>query len=160
MTIDIITYTDEQYATLTLEQLKEIREAQLKKDRLTIELEEEIQTQKDALVRKGIFNSALFQLIKDKLEGEYNQEIDLLRDGLVFYLKYSMQPDGSETDAPYTVNFALSYEARFNVVKEYYEKTYSDPVERFEAFKGDAFALRYLGELYTPLREYFRAAAV
>ena len=159
MTIDIITYTEEQFAALTLEQIKEIREAQLKKDELTAKLEEEIQAQKDALTKKGIFNSNIFKLIRNKLLSEYEYEVELLRDGLTFYLKYSMQPDGSEVDAPYTVNFALSYEARFNIVKEYYETTYTDGAERFEAFRQDTFALRYLGELYTPLYAYFKEGA-
>ncbi len=159
MTIDIISYTDEQFASLTLEQLKEVREAQTQKDKLSAALEEELQEAKDSLVRKGIFNSSIFSLMQSKLQAEYAQKVELIRDGLQFYLKYSMQPDGSTWDAPYPINFALSYEARFNVVREYYENTYTDAGERFAAFEQDKFALRYLGELYKSLYGYFKGLA-
>ncbi len=154
MNIDIISYTDEQYASLTMEQLKEIREAQIKKDNLTVNLQEEIQKNKDALVKKGIFNSKIFQLRKTELETEYTRQVDLLRDGLQFYLKYSMHPDGEGLDAPYSVNFALSYEERFKEVRDYYMTAYQDPKEGFEAFQADQFALQYLGELYATLYDY------
>lgn len=159
MTIDIISYTDEQYALLTVEQLKEIRSAQMKKDKLKIALEEDLQAEKDSLVKKGIFNSNLYSLIEDKLKAEYTQQVELIRDGLQFYLKYSMQPDGSEWDAPYPVNFALSYEARFNVVRNYYDTTYENAQARFQAFKADTFAPRYLGELYQSLYAHYRGLA-
>ncbi len=159
MTIDIIDYTDEQYAALTLEQLKEVRSAQKQKDKLTAKLEEDIQTKKDALVRQGIFNSSIFRLVKAELERAYEQEVALLRDGLIFYLKYSMQPDGSDWDAPYTIDFSLGYEARFNVVREYYQTTYPDAVELYDAFVLDQYAPRYLGEMYSPLKSYFRELA-
>ena len=42
MLIDIISYTDAQYAMLTEEQLLEIKSAQLKKNRLTAKLEENL----------------------------------------------------------------------------------------------------------------------
>lgn len=159
MTIDIISYTDEQYALLTLEQLKEVRSAQTKKDKLKIELDEALQTARNSLIRKGIYNSELYSLIKDKLNAEYTQQVELIRDGLQFYLKYSMQPDGSTWDAPYTINFALSYEARFNVVRDYYDTTYESASARYEAFQQDVFAPRYLGELYASLYAYYRGLA-
>ncbi len=159
MTIDIIEFTDEQYAILTQEQIKEIREAQSKKDSLASALAERVQAQKDALVRRGIFNSPIFELIERRLTAEFEQRVALIRDSLLFYLKYSMQPNGSESDAPYTVNYALPYETRFTIVREYYETTYSDDVERFAAFRLDRLALGYLGELYEPLYMYFRELA-
>ena len=42
MEIDIITFTDEQYATLTETQLQEVYKAQEKKDKLLSELETQI----------------------------------------------------------------------------------------------------------------------
>lgn len=159
MTIDIINYTDEQYALLTVEQLKEVRSAQVKKDKLEIKMEEELQEAKDDLIRKGIYNSGLYLLIKNKLKAEYEEQVELIRDGLQFYLKYSMQPEGTTWDAPYTVNFALSYEARLTVVRNYYDSTYENAAERFEAFQEDVFAPRYLGELYASLYAHYRGQA-
>ena len=60
--IDIISYTAEQFAALNEQQLKEVREAQRKKDNLTLALGEKLQAQKDELVKKGIFNFGM-QLI-------------------------------------------------------------------------------------------------
>ena len=40
MTIDIISYTDEQYAQLSEEQILEVQSAQLKKERLKARLEQ------------------------------------------------------------------------------------------------------------------------
>ena len=44
MTIDIISYTDEQFAAMTEEQILEVESVQLKKNRLTKKLGEEIPT--------------------------------------------------------------------------------------------------------------------
>ena len=159
MNIDIITYSDEQYAAMTQEQLKEVRQAQEEKDDLKLKLEETLQKERDALVKKGIFNSNLYEMIKEKAQKEFEDKVAFIRECLVFYLRYSADPDGSGLDAPYEVNYALSYEARFNVVRSYYETEYTDGKERFEAFKLDRFALKYLGELYLPLYDYFLALA-
>ncbi len=154
MTIDIISYTSEQFAELSPEQLMEVKEAQVKKDRLKRKLDENVQKEKDKLVARGIFNSNLFELLKEKLTAEYDQEVLLIREGLLFYLLYTDRGDVDGTP-PYTVNYAHSYEKRFAVVKAYYEETYSNGTERFEAFAKDSFARGYLGELYAPLYDYF-----
>ena len=46
MTIDIISYTDEQFAAMTEEQILEVESVQLKKNRLTKKLGEEKRTEK------------------------------------------------------------------------------------------------------------------
>lgn len=156
MTIDIISYTEEQYAELSAEQLLKVQEAQNRKERLEMRLEEDIQKAKEKLVKNGVFNSGIFNLLQAKLQEEYEREVDLIRDGLLFYLRYSMRPAEAGTeDAPYTVNYALSDLERYTIVKEYYETTYTDGKERFEAFKADKVAPSYLGELYAPLYDYF-----
>ena len=154
MKIDIITYTDEQYAAMTQEQIKEVRDAQTEKDELKLKMEEELQRERDKLVKKGIFNSNLYQLMKDKLEKEFEDRVAFIRDCLTFFLRYSSHPNDSGLDAPYEVNYAQSYTARFNVLKAYYTTEFEDSAEAFEAFKLDKFALNYLGELYAPLYDY------
>ena len=153
MTIDIITYTAEQFANLTAEELMEIKEAQSKKDRLKRRLDEKIQKEKNKLVAKGIFNSELFSLLKESLTAEYEAEVLIIREGLIFYLLYSDHRNG-ESIPPYTVNYAHTYEERYMTVKAYYESAYTDGEERFIAFCGDKFAVRYLGELYATLYDY------
>lgn len=159
MNIDIISYSEEQYAAMTQEQLKEVRQAQEEKDELKLKMEESLQRERDALVKKGIFNSNLYELIRKKAQKEFEDKVEFIREGLVFFLRYSADPDGTGIDAPYEVNYAQSYEARFNVVRSYYETEYTDGKERFDAFKMDRFALKYLGELYLPLYDYFLALA-
>lgn len=158
MTIDIITFTDAQFAMLTAEQLLEVKEAQLRKNELTAECEARLQKEKHRLVKNGIFHSERYTLLETKINAEYQAKMDLLREGLLFYLRYSMRPDASVTpdvDAPYTVDYSLSDEERLSVVKGYYESAYTDAKERFDVFKADTVAPQYLGELYKPLYDYF-----
>ena len=157
MKIDIISYTDEQYAAMTHTQIDEVRQAQKNKDKLTLKLREDLNKEKYALVKKGIFNSSLYEMIKTQLEDDYNAQVEFIRDGLLFFLKYSMDPNGSGLEAPYEVNYAQNFETRMSVVKHYYEVTYLDAHQRFEAFKVDKFALNYLGEYYHSLFAYFEA---
>lgn len=159
MKIDIISYTDEQYAAMTQEQIKEVRDAQTEKDELKLKMLEDLQKERDKLVKKGIFNSNLYQLMKDKLENEFEDRVAFIRDCLIFFLRYSSHPNDSGLDAPYEVNYAQSYTARLTVVREYYMTEYTDAEERFEMFKLDKFAMRYLGELYAGLYDYLRGLA-
>ncbi len=160
MVIDIISYTDEQYAALTSAQLTEIREAQSKKNYLERQLRDRLQKEKDKLIKNGVFNSELFNLTKATLEEDCEADVNLVREGLLFYLRYSMRPDGTETvEAPYIINYALSDEERLLIVKNYYETTYSDGKELFEAFLLDKVAPTYVGELYAPLYDHFKAGA-
>ena len=87
--------------------------------------------------------------------------MQILRDGLLFFLHYVAE-DGKDKgtngqDIPYLVDYSLSEEERMFIVKEYYETTYSDPVQRYTAFKADTFVKVYIGELYLPLHDYFYA---
>ena len=159
MTIDIISYTPEQFASLTQEQLLEVREAQNKKDSWTIALEEKLQKQKEELVKRGIFNSNLFRLIEEKLRAEHEQKVSLLRESVLFYLQYTKPNVNEDMGTPYEVDYALSYEDRFLALRTYYLETYSDVSECFEAFARDEFALGYLGELYATLYTYFKGLA-
>lgn len=159
MTIDVISFTDTQFATLTAEQLLQVKEAQVKKNELLAECAKKLQNEKHRLVKNGVYYSPRYTLLKNKLEAEYQEKIDLLREGLLFYLQYSMRPDATVTpdvNAPYQVDYSLSYEERYVIVKNYYEATYETQAEQFEAFKLDKVAPQYLGELYAPLYDYFK----
>ena len=153
MIMDIIGYTAEQLATLSDEQILKVQEAQLKKDRLTENLTRALQKEKDKLIDNGTFTSGLFECLQTELSEKCEREIDMIRQGLLFYLHYSLKTDiGS---APYIVDYSLTDAERVNVVKEYYETKYSNGKERFDAFVGDSIAKVYLGELYAPLYHYF-----
>ena len=152
MTIDIIAYTDAQFAALTEEQILEVESAQLKKNRLTAQLEEDKRREKYRLLEAGVFRSAVWERLCAELQAAYDQEVENLRDGLLFYLRFTARPGG---EAPYPLDYALTYEERLAGVREYYEKTYTDAGERFAAFAADETAKGYLGELYAPLYELY-----
>ena len=161
MVIDIITYTEAQFAALSTEKIEEIRNAQLKKNKLTLALEARLREEKQKLIDRGIYPSDIWGKIEAKLRAEYDNDVQILRDGLLFFLHYVAEKEsaGGATDngVPYTVDYSLSEEERMLIVKEYYETTYSDPAQRYAAFKEDAFVKVYIGELYLPLHDYFYA---
>ena len=161
MTIDIINYTQEQFAALSTEKIEEIRSAQLKKNKLTEKLEASLKEEKQKLIDKGAYPSDVWGKLEAKLRAAYTSDVQILRDGLLFFLHYVAE-DGKDKDTngqdiPYLVDYSLSEEERMFIVKEYYETTYSDPVQRYTAFKADTFVKVYIGELYLPLHDYFYA---
>ncbi len=154
MTIDIINYTDEQFAELTEEQILEVEEAQLRKNRLTARLEEDKRREKYRLLEAGVFRSPVYEKLCDALEEEYDQEVESIRDALLFYLRFASRPSGEES-APYPLDYSLDYAERLAVVKGYYDETYSDPADRFAAFTADKVARNYLGEAYAGLYDLY-----
>lgn len=160
MTIDIISYTDEQYKALTAVQLVKVQRAQLKKNRLAEKLAENLQKERDNLIEHGTFNSSLYSQTKIKLQEEYDEEVEFIKNELIAYLFES--EDTAENDSAgssYVVDYDLTYDERFDIVKAYYMDTYTDATARLNAFADDEVAMRYLGEYYEPLYDYFLALA-
>ena len=125
MVIDIISYTDKQLAALSTEKVLEIREAQLKKNQLQAELQERLKKEKQALIDRGIYPSNVWARLEAKLTAEYEKQVEILRDSLVFYLHYVADGAPITTpDVPYEVDYSLSEEERAVIVKNYYERTY------------------------------------
>lgn len=160
MTIDIISYSDQQLAALSAEKLLEVRRAQIKKDTLATKLAERLKTEKGKLINNGTFPSDVWSKLEAKLTKEYDAQVEQLRDSLLFYLHY-VADDAPIVypDVPYTVDYALSEEERMFVVKKYYETAYTDKAQRYAAFKADNFVKVYIGELYLPLHDYFYVVA-
>ena len=160
MKIDIISYTDEQFAALTETQLQEIRLVQAEKDELTAKLEKAKEKEYYRILKNGTARSMLYEQACERLQAEYETEVERLRNGLVFYLQYTCRGNDTSADsAPYIVNYALSYEERYVIVRDYYMSAYDDGEERFEAFRMDTIARNYLGEYYATLSDYIRAYA-
>ena len=97
MKIDIISYTDAQFAELSEEQILQVQQAQLKKERLDIRLEEEILKEKHRLIENGIFLSPIWELYKAKKQEEHDLEVETLREALLFHLQFSAKPSGEST---------------------------------------------------------------
>lgn len=160
MTIDIITFSDTQFALLSAEQIERVQNAQIRKDNWEREMEQRLQREKHRLVKNGIFNSQRYTLLQQKLQEKYQERVDGLRETLLFYLRYTIRPGEiitTPTTAPYPLDYALSYSDRLAVVRGYYENTYSEPQERFNAFVEDMVAPHYIGEFYKGLYDYFFA---
>lgn len=155
MVIDIISYTEEQYAALTAEQLLEIKSAQLKKNALDRKLEEDLEKEKYKLVDNGIFLSGIWKLYCEKRQAQHDAEVETLRESLLFYLQFSAKPSEEESSSsPYPVDYSLGMQERYEAVREYYMTTYADPSERLESFLADPVAKSYLGEWYSTLYDY------
>ena len=157
-TIDIISFTESQFATLTKGQLQVVTTAQRRKNRLLSTLQNTLRKEKHRLVKNGLFHSEIYNLLEERLTAEYENEVELIKQYLLFYLHYSMKPDAGDSDAPYTVDYSLSVEERLRIVKNYYESNFSSAKERYDAFLADKVAPSYLGELYAPLYDYFYLA--
>ncbi len=161
MVIDIVNYTDEQFASLSAGKLQQIRSAQLKKNKLLQELAERLEKEKKDLIDKGTFVSTILEIRTGELTAACEREIEALREGLLFYLQYVSNGSGGSNvqipdGIPYDVDFSLSETDRMTQVKNYYETTYLyDAQLRFDAFCKDEFARSYLGEWYASLYHYF-----
>ena len=155
MTIDIITYTAEQYALLNNEQLLEIKKAQGTKNRLLRRLNEKKLSEKYRLVKAGIFHSKIWEKICEGLQAEYDAELEMLREGLLFYLQYSGRDNSASANVGYTVDYSLPIADRVTLVKAYYVNTYSDAKKRLDAFQKDTVAPSYLCEAYSSLYQWF-----
>jgi hypothetical protein len=156
MEIDIINYTDEQYAVLSEEQLLEVKSAQTKKNTLLKKLEEDKQAFRCKLIENGTFLSSTYQLQCEKLTADCEEQITAIRDALLFYLRFSVRSSGV---SPYPIDYSLPLDQRFYDVRDYYMETYSDPSERHTALKKDEIAKMYLGEYYIVLVDFFGALA-
>ncbi len=164
MEIDIIDYTAEQYAVLTTKQLQEVREAQKKKDALNRACEKRLQKEQLRMMDEGSFLSNMWSKLETEIKAEYEVEISVLRESLLFFLHYSgneydTDAGGTKPTVSYSVDYSLSQEERMIAVRDYYLSAYSDATARFNAYQEDAFAKSYLGEGYASIWHYFQDLA-
>ncbi len=159
MIIDVISFTDAQYAALSEEQILEVKSVQTKVNKLRAKAETLEAEMKFKLLENGVGRSSALAYYTARETAKLEQEIDSLREGLLFYLRFSAKNESGEKDSPYTVDYSLTYEERFESVKVYYLATYTNAEERYVAFKADEVAVVYLGELYPGLHDYFKNLA-
>ncbi len=162
MVIDIIDYTEEQFAAMAPAKISRIQAAQVKKNKLLRKLEEDIEGVRKKLVNNGTHASIILQKKREALTARCNTEIEEIRLALLFYLRYaSGANDGEEekipSGVPYKVDFSLSEEERMEEVKAYYMGAYANSYLRLDKYAADEFAKSYLGETYAPLYHYFES---
>lgn len=161
MEFDILFFTNEEIENLTVIQQKLLRTAQQKKDALKHQLEKDLQTYKCITYGNNASNSSLYNDKKAELVEEYNYQVEIIREQLVFNMSLNEPTNDGETgdpgdvggDSPYVVDYELSYLERYIAVRDYY-MTIEDPNERLALYGADEVAKKYLSSYYNSLYNY------
>ena len=160
MTFDIIEITEAELKKLDTVKLKLLRTAQQRKDELYHKLEQEIAEQKRLIYSNGMENSTLLTQITASLTAEYEYQVEILREQMLFNMSLGeptlgqeMGPTGNNGSSGYIVNYELSYMERYIEVRDYY-LTIEDPNERIQILRQDQVARQYLGTYYNTLFNY------
>lgn len=172
MNIDIIVFTEAQYATLNYEQRKILYAAQEKKNAMQKQLETDRENAKLQLIANGTARSNMLSLLYLELEDEYDRAVSDLRTVTLDAIVSAIDPSDSSGDDtegtgssvetsevvydPSNPDYSLSYADRFRLVKEYYMKI-EDPERRYAAFLEDPAAEDYLGEYYSTMKYYLES---
>lgn len=158
MTIDIIDYKEEQYAELSDAQILEIRDAQKKKNARILKMYEQMRALERKAVDNGMLYSSSFSLQLQDVQDSCEIEVMQIRDELIFYLQFASRLEPS-TESGYPLDYSLTLDERYLVLRDYYLDMYSDPSERYEEFQKDKVAKTYLCERYSVLLDYLWSLA-
>ena len=156
MQYDIVDMTEEEILALSTVQMRLLRSAQREKDELALELERDKQTFRKILITDGMLNSSLYENKCAELDAEYNRQVGIIADDLVYNMSLNMpgtdddSPSGGDEDVGYIVDYSLSYLDRYQIVRNYY-MSIADPAERIALYTSDTTAQQYLGQYYTTL---------
>ena len=99
-----------------------------------------------------------------ELTEEYNYQVEILREQLIFNMSLGEPTTGGETgdsgndDSGYLVDYELSYLERYIQVRDYYLGI-EDANERLALLAADEVAINYLGSYYNTLFNYFASLA-
>ena len=154
MTFDIVTYTEEELEHFSAVQMQILRTAQKKKDELQHKMEQELEMFKKMIMGNGMTSSTLYKTKKFKLRQEFNYQVEILREQLLYSIKMNEPlPTDEEKDQAlvgYLVDYSLMYADRYAIVREYYMGI-ADPELRMKKYSEDQVAERYLGGYYSVL---------
>ena len=155
MTIDIVDLTDEKYSDLNAVQMAMVRAAQVKKNEIVAEAEEEKASIQRALVANNFARSYVQVMANARINAAQLEAINALKEDLDYQLAYeALASEGNEIGPyqyPSNPNYNLTPSQRFLVVREYYMSVTDDPDARLQAYAGDTLARSYLGEYYATL---------
>ncbi len=158
MHVDTIDYKQEQYAELSDAQILEIRDAQRKKNDRVAKMYEELRKLRQKAVDNGTLYSRAYDLEKVEVQEDCDSDILRIKEDLIFYLQYASRHENTETNG-YPLDYSLSVEERFVVVRDYYLDAYSDPKERLAEFEKDKIARTFLCETYAAMLDYLWSLA-
>ncbi|MCD8040518.1 MAG: hypothetical protein LUF82_03275 [Clostridia bacterium] len=157
LTFDILDLSEEEVEALTTVQQKLLRTAQKSKNELEHQLELDKQTFFDIVVNDNMLNSSLYDDKCAALDEEYEREVEILREQLIFNLALNepttdeeLGDDGGDEGAGYIVDYSLSYLERYIIVRDYY-LAIEDDDERMALYSADTVAMAYLGSYYNTL---------
>lgn len=159
MEFDIIEITEEELEMLTTIQVKLLRTAQQNKNELYHNLQADLQTYYNLCNTNNVYLSSLYTDKKAELEKEYEYQVEILREQLIYNMSMGEPTHDGETgdsgsdDTGYIVDYELSYLERYIVVRDYY-LSIEDPAERMALYAADETAQDYLGSYYTSLYDY------
>lgn len=158
MQYDIIDITEEELSQLSTIQIRLLRTAQQKKDEMCRNAERDKQLFYRIALTNGVFNSSIVAAKNREIDDELNLQLAILKDNLIYNMTLSEPTNGDDVgenpDVGYIVDYSLSYNERFIIVRDYYLKI-SDPVERLNLYRADETARKYLSTYYTSLYDYF-----
>ena len=151
MEFNIIDVSDDYYANLSVYQRQALRTAQKKKDELERKAEKKIALFRRNLYTNGTQNSSLLEQKTKEISDELEYEIGVLKEQLMYSLSLDgAYNDSGSVDAPYLVDYSLSYTDRYVIVREYY-MAIPDPQQRVDLYLKDDVAKQYLGKYYNSL---------
>lgn len=159
MTFDIIEINDEEVENLDTVRQKLLRTAQQKKNELYHKLDRELDEARRMTYSNGMENSTLYMQQQLDLKTEYNYQVAILKEQLLFNMSLGEPTNGGETggsgndNTAYLVDYELSYLERYVLVRDYY-LTIEDPNERLALLAADEVAYKYLGSYYNTLFNY------
>ncbi len=162
MTFDIIEITDEEVENLSVVQLKLLRTAQQKKDALEHKLKDQLREYRLTFATSGRKMSTLYDAMEFDLYQEFNYQVEILREQLVFSMSLREPTADDETgdkgelggeDVGYVVDYRLSYLERYVAVRDYY-LSIENADERLALYAKDQVARKYLDTYYTHLFDY------
>lgn len=160
MIFDIIDITEKEVEKYETIKLKLLRTAQQKKDELRHKMETTLKEYKRMTYTNGTENSDIYEAYKKELEEEFEYQVEILREQLLFNLTLREPTADGETgnnqniyDYVYVVDYELSYVERYIIVRDYY-LSISDYDERIALYQKDTVAMDYLGIYYNALFDY------
>lgn len=152
MEFDIIELTPEELSNFTSVQMQLLRSAQKNKNTLRENMDRDLRLFKSLLLTDDVFNSSLYAQKRVELEREFDFKTESIAEQLRYNLSLSepYDPDDNDDEAGYIVDYTLSYNERYRIVRDYY-LSITDPAERMALYSADDTARKYLGSYYASL---------
>lgn len=157
MEFDIIPVTSAELSSLSVVQMKLLRTAQQKKDELERKAAKELKMYRAAVYTNGMKNSTLIASKEAELQEEVGAQVTVLADNLIYNMALNeptspddLGGDGGDESVGYIVDYSLSYNERYVIVRDYY-LAIPDSAERMSLYGNDDVAKQYLSGYYSTL---------